>query len=74
MAPELLLIDGTALIFRSHYAFIRAPLRTARGEETSAVFGVVSAVLRLLKERRPDYVAFVLDTGKPTFRHERFPA
>jgi len=72
MAARLLLIDGSALIFRSHFAFIRNPLRTAKGEETSAVFGTASALLRILEERKPDYAAFVLDTPKPTFRHERY--
>jgi len=62
------------LIFRSFFAFIRNPLRTSRGEETSAAFGVASALIRLLRERKPDYLAFVLDTGKPTFRHEMFEA
>ncbi|MFH1681136.1 MAG: DNA polymerase I [Candidatus Eisenbacteria bacterium] len=72
MTGRLLLIDGSALIFRSHFAFIRAPLRTSKGEETSAVFGVASTLLRLLDERSPEYAAFVLDTAKPTFRHEMY--
>ncbi|MFH1278360.1 MAG: DNA polymerase I [Candidatus Eisenbacteria bacterium] len=73
MAKRLFLIDGSALVFRSFYAFIRNPLRTSKGEETSAVFGVVSALIRVLKERRPDYIAFVLDTAAPTFRKEMYP-
>ena len=72
MSKTLLLIDASALIYRSYYALIRTPLRTSRGEETSAVFGVASALIRLLQEKKPDYIAFVLDTGKPTFRHEMY--
>lgn len=74
MARRLFLIDGSALVFRSFYAFIRNPLRTSKGEETSAVFGVASALIRILKERRPDYIAFVLDTAAPTFRKEMYDA
>ncbi|MBN1825909.1 MAG: DNA polymerase I [Candidatus Eisenbacteria bacterium] len=73
MAKRLLLVDGSALIFRSYYAFIRNPLRTSRGEETSVAFGVANTLLKLLREKKPDYVAFVIDTGKPTFRHEIYP-
>ncbi len=72
MDKTLLLIDGSALIFRSYFAFIRNPLRNSKGEETSAVFGVASTLLRILKERNPDYIGFILDTGKPTFRHEMY--
>ncbi len=72
MGRSLLLIDGSALIFRSYFAFIRNPLVNSKGEETSAVFGTVSALIRLLRDKKPDHVVFVLDTGKPTFRHEMY--
>src|SRR6267378_2401357 len=31
-ARELLLVDGSALLYRSHFAFIRNPLRNTKGE------------------------------------------
>jgi len=65
----LLLVDGSALLYRSHFAFIRNPLRNAKGEVTSAVFGVLQILLPLLDQRRPDRVAVVFDTAAPTFRH-----
>ena len=66
---SLLLVDGSALLYRSHFAFLRKPLRNAQGEVTSAVFGVLQAVLPLLDKRKPDRVAMVFDTVAPTFRH-----
>jgi len=51
---KLLLIDGHALAYRSYYAMIRSPLTNSRGENTSAEFGFVRAVLALIKERSPD--------------------
>ena len=65
----LLLVDGSALLYRSHFAFIRNPLRNAKGEVTSAVFGVLQILLPILDQRRPDRVAVVFDTAAPTFRH-----
>lgn len=65
----LLLVDGSALLYRSHFAFIRSPLRNSRGELTSAVFGVLQTLVPLLDQRRPDRVAVVFDTAAPTFRH-----
>ncbi|NIM48894.1 MAG: DNA polymerase I [Gemmatimonadales bacterium] len=61
--PRLFLIDGYALIYRAFYAMINRPLRTSRGENTSAVWGIANFLHRLFAEHRPDYVAWVHDAG-----------
>src|SRR5574341_914222 len=66
------LIDGSALAYRSYFAFIRNPLINSRGVNTSAVFGFAQSLLRILKEYKPDYIAIVFDTKAPTFRHELY--
>ncbi|HXL15080.1 MAG TPA: DNA polymerase I, partial [Methylomirabilota bacterium] len=71
-ARELLLVDGSALLYRSHFAFARNPLRNSKGEVTSAVFGYLNTLLPLLDERRPDRLAVVFDTSGPTFRHREY--
>jgi len=71
-APLLCLVDGTALIFRSYYAFIRNPLVNSKGVNTSAVFGVSEKLLDLTERFEPDYMAVAFDTAAPTFRHEAF--
>ncbi len=71
--PRLFLIDGTALAYRSYFAFIRNPLINSKGQNTSAVFGYTQSLLRLIEEEQPDRIAVVFDSGKPTFRHEAFP-
>jgi DNA polymerase-1 len=70
---RLFLIDGSALAYRSYFAFIRNPLFSSKGENTSAVFGFTNAVMRLVKDENPDCLAVVFDTAAPTFRHEQFP-
>jgi DNA polymerase-1 len=70
----LFLIDGHALAYRSYFAFIRNPLINTKGENTSAVFGFTNAILRVIREYEPDYLAAVFDTAQPTFRHQMFPA
>jgi DNA polymerase-1 len=69
---QLLLIDGSALLYRSHFAFARNPLRDSRGEVTSAAFAFLNTLIPLLDERRPDHVAVVFDTKAPTFRHREY--
>src|SRR2546425_11060257 len=71
-ARQLLLVDGSALLYRSHFAFARNPLRNAKGEVTSAAFGYLNTLLPLLDERRPDHLAVVFDTKGPTFRHREY--
>lgn len=70
--PQLFLIDGYALIYRAFFAMISRPLRTSKGENTSAAWGVVNFLLRLREKYRPDYVAWVNDAGT-SFREERYP-
>ncbi len=69
---RLFLVDGSALVFRSYYAFIRNPLINSKGENTSAVFGVTRSLLKILQEEQPDYLAVVFDRPEPTFRHQLY--
>jgi DNA polymerase-1 len=70
-AKTVYLIDGHALVYRAFYAMISRPLRTSRGENTSAPWGITQFIRKILAERRPDYIGFVFDAGgDETFRHE----
>lgn len=66
------MIDGSALAYRSYFAFIRNPLINSKGENISAVFGFTNSIMKILKDENPDYIAVVFDTKAPTFRHEIF--
>ena len=68
----LYLVDGYALIYRAFFAMIARPLTTRRGENTSAAWGITNFLLRLLEQRRPDYLAWVHDVGV-SFRHQAYP-
>ena len=71
-APRLFLIDGYALIYRAFFALIARPLTTSRGENTSAAWGIVNFLNRLLERHRPEYLGWVHDSGL-SFRHETYP-
>ncbi len=70
--PHLFLVDGHALIYRAFYALISRPLRTSRGENTSAAWGIVNFLLRLQTRYQPEYLVWVLDAGD-SFRTQRYP-
>jgi DNA polymerase-1 len=69
---RLFLIDGYALIYRAFFAMINRPLRTSRGENTSAVWGVATFLQRLLDEQDPVHIAWVHDAGS-SFRTGVYP-
>ncbi|MBK8098230.1 MAG: DNA polymerase I [Planctomycetes bacterium] len=63
MAKRLFLIDGTALAYRSFYAFqgARVPLTTSQGHPTSATYGFINTLRALLERERPDAIAIAFD-------------
>ena len=73
MSKRLFLLDGMALLYRAHFAFIKAPIRTSDGMNTSALYGFANALLDILKNQSPTHLAVVLDTSAPTPRHDIFP-
>lgn len=72
MKKKLYLIDGSALAYRSYFAFIKAPLINSHGENTSALFGFANALRSLLKNQSPEYLMVAFDTGAKTFRHKMY--
>ncbi|MBH32000.1 MAG: DNA polymerase I [Candidatus Marinimicrobia bacterium] len=70
---KLFLIDGYAMVYRAHFAMIRNPLITSKGLHTSALFGFVNSVFKLLRDEAPDYLAAVFDGKEKTFRHKMYP-
>jgi DNA polymerase I len=69
---RLFLLDGMALAYRSYFAFIKNPLINSKGENTSAIFGFVNFLMKILNDEQPDHIAVVFDTIEPTFRHKMF--
>jgi len=67
---KLLLVDGNSYLYRCYYAIKN--LSTSKGIPTNAVFGFARLLLKILKEIKPDYLAFAFDTKGPTFRHKEF--
>ncbi|HOI30140.1 MAG TPA: DNA polymerase I [Melioribacteraceae bacterium] len=69
---KFVIIDAMALAYKGYYAFISRPLTTAKGEPTSAVYGFMSQLLKIIEDTRPDYLAVAFDSKEKTFRHERY--
>ncbi|MBO6939371.1 MAG: DNA polymerase I [Deltaproteobacteria bacterium] len=73
MASErVVLIDGTALIFRAFFA-IPGTFRTTTGIPTNATYGFALMFRKLLEGKTPAYGAVIFDAPGRTFRDERYP-
>lgn len=72
MGERVVLIDGSALIFRAYYA-IPSSFRTSQGLPTNAIYGFATMFRKLLSGKRPRYGAVVFDPPGPTIRAEKFP-
>ncbi len=71
---KLFLLDGMALVYRAHFALVRAPRFTSGGICTSAVYGFANTLLDILQREKPSHLAVAFDTAEPTQRHVEYPA
>jgi DNA polymerase I len=65
------LIDGTAYIYRAYHAIQH--LSNSEGLPTQAAFGFSRMLIKLIRERNPEYLAMFFDAKGPTFRHRLYP-
>ena len=65
------IIDISSFFFRSYYA-ISGQMTSPSGLPTNALYGVLSMLLRLIRDHKPDYIAAGFDTKTPSFRKKIF--
>ncbi len=69
-APDLVLIDGSSYLYRAFHAL--PPLTNSAGQPTGAIHGVLSMLLKFLRDYDPPHIAVVFDASGKTFRDELF--
>jgi DNA polymerase-1 len=73
VSKTLVLVDGSSYLYRAYHALERANLRSASGEPTGAVYGVINMLAKLLVDFPADYCACVFDAKGKTFRDDWYP-
>lgn len=68
--PILYLLDGSSYIYRAFFALPH--LSSASGLPTNASLGFTNMLLKMLKDKSPEYMAVIFDAKGPTFRHELY--
>ncbi len=70
MSKTLLLVDGTAYLYRAFHAL--PDLRNAAGEPTGAIYGVLNMLRRLRADHKAEFLACVFDAKGKTFRDDLY--
>ena len=66
MTPRVFILDAHAFLHRSYHALPK--FSTSKGEEVGALFGFTRLLLKILRERKPEYLAVCFDSKGGTFR------
>jgi DNA polymerase I len=64
------LVDGNSYIHRAFHAI--GHLSNSKGFPTNAIYGFTRMLLKLIEDKKPGYLAIVLDSKAPTFRHKLY--
>ena len=67
---RLILIDGSAYIFRAYYGL--PPMNRPDGTPINAVFGFTNMLVKLIEDYREDKMIVVFDAARENFRNEIF--
>ncbi|MDC3315880.1 DNA polymerase I [Candidatus Thioglobus sp.] len=73
MTQPLILVDGSAFLFRSYFSTISQNLTNDSGFPTGAMFGVVNAIKHLQRKYQSAKIIMVFDAKGSNFRHQMFP-
>ncbi len=69
---QVYLIDATAFCYRAFYALQRQNLSTSFGQPTSAIYGFVGMLKKLLRDYDCAYIGVCFDVSRDTFRQKKF--
>ncbi len=66
MKKSIYIVDVSSMFFRAFYAI--RPLTSSQGVPVNAVYGFISMIVKLFKDKKPDHVVFCYDRKEPSFR------
>src|SRR5438094_3437569 len=66
----LYLIDGSGYLYRAFFAL--PELSTTSGVPTNAIYGFITMLQKVVRERKPQYLAVAFDEKGPTVRHQAY--
>ena len=73
VTPQFLILDGHSLAYRAFHGLPVENFATSSGQHTNAVYGFVSMLANVLKDKQPTHLVVAFDVSRQTFRSERYP-
>lgn len=70
MKKQIYIVDVSSMFFRAFYAI--RPLTSAKGVPVNAVYGFISMIIKLMKDKNPDHVVFCYDRKEASFRKDLY--
>lgn len=67
---RLVLLDSHAILHRAYHAL--PEFASSKGEPTGALYGLISMLIKIIGELKPDYIVACYDLPAPTYRHEAY--
>lgn len=67
---KIYIVDVSSMFFRAYYAI--RPLTSSAGIPVNAVYGFISMIVKLMKDKNPDHIVFCYDRKEPSFRKELY--
>ncbi len=69
--PIVYVVDGSAYLYRAHFSTHRE-FTNSSGLPTRAAYVITNMMLKIFREKDPEYMLVAWDAKGPTFRHELF--
>ena len=73
MDQQLILVDGSAYLFRSYFSTLSQNLSNDKGFPTGAMFGVINAIKHLQRQYKGAKLIMIFDSKGSNFRHQIYP-
>ncbi|CAC9589194.1 DNA polymerase I [Bathymodiolus heckerae thiotrophic gill symbiont] len=73
MPHKLILLDGSAFLFRAYFSTLKQNLSNQEGFPTGAIFGVINAIKRLQNQYPQAKLIAIFDAKGKNFRHDIYP-
>ena len=67
---KIFIVDVSSMFFRAYYAI--RPLSSSKGVPVNAVYGFISMIVKLMKDKNPDHIVFCYDRKEPSFRKDLY--
>lgn len=67
---RIVLLDTHAILHRAYHAL--PDFASSKGEPTGALYGLITMLLKIANDLKPDYIIAALDLPDKTYRHEAY--